>query len=337
MQEHKLSVIFEPSYTLYALNFLDHLFIPRSLPNEQMVCYFEEYLGDYHEKILQNIRKNLIKFETISEVLTPLLTADPEFNDLKLSELLRSPKYLINQYKSTSSYEKSSKAYRKFLKTDAESMIIQVGLLIKELEKAKFKTYWLQSCLPLVNKQIKCYLKEIGPLALPEKFGQPTQLIYVLSCLDTERVDRIHQKLIVSHSCSSKRLMYSWIETYLKLECLLMKPRGYERRIKRNSEVMHLYKSVKDKHSSIFDYIETTIKLAMTVYIGQEWSLVEQPYEYLKRYESGHYKLSLLFYQELEKQKPHQMIMQQWAQYLLERVDIQTYQPHGERIVNQPS
>ena len=83
--------------------------------------------------------------------------------------------------------------------------------------------------------------------------------------------------------------------------------------------------------------IETTIKLAMTVYIGQEWSLVEQPYEYLKRYESGHYKLSLLFYQELEKQKPHQMIMQQWAQYLLERVDIQTYQPHGERIVNQPS
>ena len=61
MQEHKLSVIFEPSYTLDALNFLDHLFIPRSLPNEQMVCYFEEYLGDYHEKILQNIRKNLIK------------------------------------------------------------------------------------------------------------------------------------------------------------------------------------------------------------------------------------------------------------------------------------
>ena len=64
MQEHKLSVIFEPSYTLDALNFLDHLFIPRSLPNEQMVCYFEEYLGDYHEKILQNIRKNLIKFES---------------------------------------------------------------------------------------------------------------------------------------------------------------------------------------------------------------------------------------------------------------------------------
>ena len=45
----------------------------------------------------------------------------------------------------------------------------------------------------------------------------------------------------------------------------------------------------------------------------------------------------MLFYQELEKQKPHQMRMQQWAQYLLERLDIQTYQPHGERIVNQPS
>ena len=92
MQEHKLSVIFEPSYTLDALNFLDHLFIPRSLPNEQMVCYFEEYLGDYHEKILQNIRKNLIKFETISEVLTPLLIS------IKVRHLMRNRQKLIGNF-----------------------------------------------------------------------------------------------------------------------------------------------------------------------------------------------------------------------------------------------
>ena len=95
MQEQKMSVIFEPSYTLDVLHFLDHLFTPRALPNEEMVCYFEEYLGDDHEKTLQHIRKRLMKFETIAEVLIPLLTADPEFNDLQLSELLASPKYLF--------------------------------------------------------------------------------------------------------------------------------------------------------------------------------------------------------------------------------------------------
>ena len=60
MKEQKISVVFEPSYTLDVLNFLDYLFTPRLSPNEQMLCHFEEYLGDYSEGLLQKVRKNLI-------------------------------------------------------------------------------------------------------------------------------------------------------------------------------------------------------------------------------------------------------------------------------------
>ncbi|MBP3909031.1 MAG: hypothetical protein J6D33_08895, partial [Turicibacter sp.] len=81
MNKQKVSVIFEPSYTLDVLHFLDRLFTPRLPSNEQMLCHFEEYLGEYSELLLQKIRKNLNKFESISEVLIPLITADPEFND----------------------------------------------------------------------------------------------------------------------------------------------------------------------------------------------------------------------------------------------------------------
>ncbi len=335
MQEEKMSAVFEPSYTLDVLNFLDHLFTPRSLPNEPMVCHFEEYLGDYNEKILQTLRKNLVKFESISEVLTPLITADPEFNDLKLSELLASPKYLINQYKNTSSYARASKAYRKFLKNDAESMMIQVGLLIKELERAKFKTYWLQSCLPLVNQQIKSYQTDIWPLLIPEKLGNPEQCIYVLSCIDTETVQLTHQKLIVSHLSSSRHLIYNWIESFLTMECPLMKVRGYERSIKRNKELILAYKKVKGKHRSLFEYIEANIKLAMTVYLSHESGILEQSYEYLKRYEFGKYELSLLFYQVLEQTPQHQRTITQWMQQLLEEVDLSAYEQQVGIITKQ--
>lgn len=328
MQEQKMSVIFEPSYTLDVLHFLDHLFTPRALPNEEMVCYFEEYLGDDHEKTLQHIRKRLMKFETIAEVLIPLLTADPEFNDLQLSELLASPKYLIHQYKRTASYQDASKEYKKFLKSEAESILLKVAPLIQRLEKAKFKTYWLHSCLPLVNQKIKEYSKDIHSLNLSKQFGHQDQIIYVLSCIDTDRVDWVHQKLMVSQTCSFQTFMYDWVETYLKSDCPLTKPRGYERKVKRNKELMMIYKKVKEDHASIFDYIETAVKLAMTVYICQEWGILENPQDYLKKYQSGHYQVALLFYQELEKGQYRHLTLQQCAHHLLEHVDIQCYDAH---------
>ena len=325
MKEQKISVVFEPSYTLDVLNFLDHLFTPRLSPNEQMLCHFEEYLGDYSEGLLQKIRKNLNKFESISEVLIPLITADPEFNDLKLSELLASPKYLINQYKSTSAYEGATKTYKKFLKNDAESMILQVNVLINELEKAKFKTYWLQSCLPLVNQQIKIYEQDVLPLSVSKKIGQSKQHFYVLSCIEPHVMHLIHQKLIISHQYSMQSFVYQWIKNYLMTECPLIKSRHYERKLKRNKQLVQSYKEAKDKYPSILDYIEAHLKLAMAVYLSHELGAVNQPFEYLKQDNSLNHEIALLFYDMIEQTKAHHLTFNQWGQQLFEEVDLQAY------------
>ena len=89
-----------------------------------------------------------------------------------------------------------------------------------------------------------------------------------------------------------------------------------------------IYKKVKEDHASIFDYIETAVKLAMTVYICQEWGILENPQDYLKKYQSGHYQVALLFYQELEKGQYRHLTLQQCAHHLLEHVDIQCYDAH---------
>ncbi|MBP3909400.1 MAG: hypothetical protein J6D33_10780, partial [Turicibacter sp.] len=246
-----------------------------------------------------------------------------------------SPKYLINQYKSTSSYEVATKAYKKFLKSDAESIILQVSVLINELEKAKFKTYWLQSCLPLINQQIKIYEKEVLPLSVSKKIGQSRQRVYVLCCIEPHVVQFMHQKLIISHQCPTQSFVYQWIKNYLMIECPLIKLRGYERRIKRNKSLVQSYKEVKDKYPSIGDYIEVNLKLAMAVYLSHELGVINQPLEYLKQDNSLNDELSLLFYRVIEQKKSHHLTLNQWLQQLFEEVDLQAYSYQVTKVKKQ--
>ena len=232
-------------------------------------------------------------------------------------------------------YEGATKTYKKFLKNDAESMILQVNVLINELEKAKFKTYWLQSCLPLVNQQIKIYEQDVLPLSVSKKIGQSKQHVYVLSCIEPHVMHLIHQKLIISHQYSMQSFVYQWIKNYLITECPLIKSRHYDRKLKRHKQLVQSYKEAKDKYPSILDYIEAHLKLAMAVYLSHELGAVNQPFEYLKQDNSLNHEIALLFYDMIEQTKAHHLTFNQWGQQLLEKVDLQAYSPQVTTVKKQ--
>ncbi|MBQ8992843.1 MAG: hypothetical protein IJ085_01730, partial [Turicibacter sp.] len=158
-----------------------------------------------------------------------------------------------------------------------------------------------------------------------KKIGQSKQCVYVLCCTEPHVMQLIHQKVIVSYQCSTQNFVYQWIKNYLMIECLLIKSRRSERKVKRNKSLVQSYKEVKDKYPSIGDYIEVNLKLAMAVYLSHELGVINQPLEYLKQDNSLNDELSLLFYDVIEQKKSHHLTLNQWLQQLFEEVDLQAY------------
>ena len=152
----------------------------------------------------------------IGSTLIPLIATDSEFNDLRLSELLQSPKYLVTQLKKQTIKKNLSKAYQKFLNKDVEKVFEQLGLVIAELERCKFKNFWLENRLPLINEQIKRYDKECQPLNVIETLNQsltPQHIerrnVYVVSfeLLDLKSIQLFNEDVVVSIKRSTKQVL----------------------------------------------------------------------------------------------------------------------------------
>ncbi len=303
MNERNYTIEFIPSYTLDIICFMDQLFSNETYPEEEIINYFEERLVDYGEDFLRKARKLLPKGKTFSSMLFPVITIDPEFNNLKLSELFRSAKYLINQYRKSPQYKVCSKEYKKFLKHDAEVVINLLQVVMGQLEKADFKSFWLKNRLPLINQKIKLYQKEIYPLLVVEKLNALLgkvflykQSIHVLSFANHLACVLINEQLITSTKLTSKQLVHSYIEELFEPTIFQSELKRLNKIFKKNRDLIESFKKVKKEHQTLAHYVEFNVRLAFMTYIATQFNVLDNPYEYLGRYQFGAYKLSLLYY-----------------------------------------
>lgn len=334
---------FEASYTLDILCFLDLLFIDVLSKEEELVTHFEGMLSEGCSKVVKNARKKLPKQESFMSVILPLLAADPEFNDLRLSELLGSPKYLTSKIKQHPNYKQLSKHLKKFIRKDAAWVIGQISLVISELEKAKFKTFWIEKRLPLIKSKIKQYDKEIQSLRLIENFNEwlvPNRInkrtVYILSFYEGNQMQLLNYDIMSSVNSSSANLIQALVDqsfSNLKFENEL---KLLAKQVKNNPDLIQAYQAVKGEYKQVAGYLEKNIHLALITYFYQKFNVLDQPYEYLGRYNFGTHRLSVLFYQYIHSypKEPNQL----FKDYLLkmtEEIELDRFEQQFLGFMNQ--
>ncbi|MCU7197869.1 hypothetical protein PNU17_12665 [Turicibacter sanguinis] len=309
MNEQNKTLSFEASYTLDVISLLDLLFSGEMGEDTELIRYFEEQLSENCEVSLNKVRNTLPKGESIGSTLIPLIATDSEFNDLRLSELLQSPKYLVTQLKKQTTEKQFSKSYKKFLTKDLEKVFEQLSLVIAELERCKFKNFWLETRLPLINDQIKRYDKESQPLNVIEILNQSLtpqhiekRIIYVVSfdLLDLKSIQLFNEDVVVSIKLSTKQAVECLTEQLLQPISIHKRLKARVRTLKHDKVLLNALKQVKEEYKDLGTYLEANVKLAYQMYLNDQLHLCDQPYQYLGRYQFGKYKLSTLFYHYMQ-------------------------------------
>lgn len=343
MCEQKKTLYFEASYTLDMISFLDLLFSDNVSKEDEIVTHFEGMLSDQSPILMQKARKGMPENQTFTSMLIPLLTADHEFNDLRLSELLGSPKYLIATFKKHPDFKKVPKIYKKFIKRQAESVITHLALIIRELEKAKFKSFWLENRLPLINQKIRCYEKEIFPLRLVETLNtyvNPLAIerrnLYISSFYEGDSVTLFNQDLMASIQATSSQLIQGIIDQLNSSLTVEKRLKPYIKAWKSNVDVMEAFKAVKGEYSTVSAYVEQNIKLALMAVLYQKFNVIDQPYQYLGRYNFGTHKMSVLFYHYMETNpKQSKELLQDYLLKVVEESELELFETQYVTIMNQ--
>lgn len=345
MCEQKLVLDFEASYTLDVFCFLDLLFLDVLSRDESIVNHFEGLLSPGCSKIIQNTRKRLPRNKTFLTALLPVVSADPEFNELRLSELLGSPKYLISQLKKHPMSKGLSKDLKKFIRKDAVWVIEQLAMVIAELEKAKFKTFWIQERLPLIKLKLKQYETEIVPLRVVEQLHEclkpsckKSLIVYLLSFYEGESSQLLNQEMIVSIHSSSHQVIKEMVDQTFSIIKYEKELKLLAKQLKTNPEIIKCYELVKGEHKHLTSYLEFSINLAAIVYFCRKFQILDQPYEYLGRYNFGSYKLSILFYRYLEfNPKTSEQLWGDYVKNMISEVDLGYYEQYCLKWMNQQS
>lgn len=342
MCEQKQLLNFEASYPLDILCFLDLLFTDILSKEEELISHFEELLSEDCSKIVKNARKKLPKQETFMSMMLPLITADPEFNDLRLSELLGSPNYLITQIKKHPSYKQLPKKVKKFIRKDAAMVIRQIALVISQLEKAKFKTFWIEQRLSIVNTKIKQHEKKILPLQPIEHLREwltpnykGKHRIYILSFYDGNPVRLLNQDTMASVYTSSASLIQELVDQTFSTVKFENDLKLLAKQLKSNSDLTQAYQAVKGEYRQMTSYLEKNIKLAFTTYFYQKFNVLDQPYEYLGRYNFGTHKLSVLFFQYIKSYpKESNQLFKEYLLKMTKEVELNNFEQRIISILN---
>lgn len=345
MCEQKSVLYFDASYTLDVFCFLDMLFLDVLSRDESIVTHFEVLLSSGCSKILRNARKRLPDNGTFLTTLLPIISADPEFNELRLSELLGSPKYLITQLKKHPTYKGLPKDIKKFIRKDAVWVIEQLAVVIAELEKAKFKTFWIQERLPLLKLKLKQYEKEIVPLRPVEQLNECLKpsckeelKVYLLSFYEGDSNQLLNRDIITSVQNSSTQVVKAIVDQTFSTIKFENELKLLAKQLKANPEIMKCYELVKGEHKQLTSYLECSINLAAIVYFYQKFHVLDRPYEYLGRYNFGSYKLSILFYRYLElTPKKSEQLWGDYVKNMISEVELGYYEQYCLQWMNQQS
>lgn len=343
MNEQKKTLEFLPSYLLDILCFLELLcsdsLIPTTSDDERIIYYFEECLTQDARNEIKRIQKLIPKEETLTSLVFPLVLADQDFENFQVTELLGSPKFLISMYKKSDDYQRATKGYKKFVKRDAQLLLSSLVKIVAELEKVKFKVFWIEERLPRIKHRIKQYEKEIGTNVLIEMINErlaetylTDQKVYLLSFNLNHSLSRVNEHLIGSLQLDSKMFIHSLVEQLFKTLSIEHALKPLYRSLKKNKELMMTYKEVKSTYNSLLAYIDFNVKLAFITSICSHLKVLSQPYEYLGRYEFGSCKPAVLFYDYMNSFPKNQG--QQIEDYLLSVVQVVELDSFEQRSIS---
>ncbi|MGL4338453.1 MAG: hypothetical protein ACRCST_16330 [Turicibacter sp.] len=334
MPQEKPSVIIETSYLLDLFCFIDLLNTDTISQYDEQIAYWEDYISDDSKKNLQKARKLLPKNETFMSMVVPLVSVDQELNILKTSEILSSPKYLIANYKKKDFYKNcKDKLFKQFINGDCEKVIRTVTPILMELEKAKFKHYWIHERLPIINSQIKSLkeyttshdiVHEVNEMINPTVIH--SKLIYVLSFYKTTNNSLVLPDLsVVTHTQAQiEPLIQDVVATMITLPVEQLELKKVFAKLKRNKAIQNAYQPVKGEFKNVPDYCAETLLLAIHTYMNAKLEVQSQPYEFLARYNFGNHKLAVIFYHHFEQYpKPAHVTLNDYLKETLQDLNVE--------------
>jgi len=294
---------FEVSYVLDVLCFID-IMLGNSTKHKEAKEHFKSMLGDTSERYLKKLNRAIPSRESIQNLVLPLIVVDSKFKDFKIEEILEDPKFLITQFKRGSQYKKASPGLKKFLRKDAQKVIYYIRTIIMDLERSKFKTFWLMNQLPIIKHKINEYHTQIEPLQIFKKLNGwidshkmiEIKAIYVLTFSECDLLCLMHGHYIISNSINADSIIRSLIDEAFQSQSFKKELKSFNKSIKKNIELMSMFKEVKKEHKKIHSYIENNLLLALTTYFKVQLGVLINPHDYLKSYRRGTYKVSVLFY-----------------------------------------
>ena len=300
METSNKKLQFEVSYTLDILCFIDQL-VAGSLDED--ITYYGDQLGSVSEKCLKKIKKSLSKYGTLQTLVIPLIVADPDFNEITAEELLANPKYLITKFKQSPNYKHNPANLKSFVNNEAKKTIASLAIIVTDLERIDFKSFWLSDKLPGLKSKVKKYEEEYDILKVEEQLGNwvsfAKDVMYVLAFAAEPLLEASPFSYLISDSISVRQQMSFLVDEVVFSQSIAKGLSPVLKRFKKDKNFALLCKKVKKEYPTPGHYLQKNLFLALTAHLNKQFNTLVQPlYKQPEVYDMSH-----RFY-EMIKEKP---------------------------------
>ncbi len=307
MEEQVTNVSVQTSYCLDLICFIDLLFQETPRFVDEQTKYWESVVSDESIQLLKSARRLLAKDETFISTLGPLILLDDDFNNLLVIELLQAPRYLLSKCKSSVYLSDKHPGYRKTMLKKGERLLRGITPMIECLERCKFKNYWIQNRLPMINSQVKALETSFEQSRLDHRLKQwrvsplMNAKLYVLSYYteNTAKQTLPINAQFVTLTAQPQDVALAFVLLHLDFLDHISLKKPY-RSFKKEQTLKKHYEMVKTEYEDFEAYMDALLTLSLTGIILSEAGYLMQPYEYLARYQFGTHKFSVILFEYMQ-------------------------------------
>ena len=308
--EDQQSLKFELSYLMDVICFMDVLLELMPFSNKETLTHFQDYLGYGSEAYLKKVKKILPKTESFRTLFLPVIVADPAFSQLSPAEFLGNPKTLFQHYRQSPYCKQASARNNRFLAKHGDYMAEGAVQLIRDLERGGFKTFWLKEQLPLLKEIIGLFDEKAADLNLEGRLRDFLQTapvrkeVFVLAFPSHGLASLHNGQFLVSRSYSPERLVQSLVEDMVyahDFKSALKKEKG---RLKKWESLKQSHKAAPKGIGSLMDYLDQSLKAAISCHLGVQLGLVLEPGTYFQEGLKERYTLASQLWGHLDLMPP---------------------------------
>lgn len=333
-----MNFVIKESYNLDLLNFFNVITGDDFYTKYHMEAYIK--FKDTLSNEAKNNIKNLVEINE-SSMLGPMLclviSAVPDFNSLKLQDLLGDTK-LIKKYFSNSVYFDEEEWNTK------EKIFKPILHIINELEKNGFYEYWTEKRLPEIMKSKKDLSGFVSQYNLQEDME---------NMLGTRCMDEITLYLCSFASPHGIKICgnnYISDITFPRETTLLVavhemfhppyNSKNIKEELKRVEEEPFFKNAFETKdpkfgYAEMDGFIEENVVEAMSLFVCEKLGLVKDSFEYLKKHDKGSHVFSVILMKYFKLyQKPKEQSFEEYFRYLIKQLPFGRFKEEYDEIMN---